>query len=42
MIFVSFNGLIHLRHVSFSGGVFIMLGGEVIVNDGHKIIRQRR
>jgi hypothetical protein len=42
IIVVSFNWLIHLRHVSFSGGVFIMLGGVVVVNDGHKLIGQRR
>jgi hypothetical protein len=41
IIFISFNWLIHLRHVSFSGGAFMMLGGVVIVNDGHNIIRQR-
>ena len=42
IIFISFNWLIHLRHVSFSGGTFIMLGGAVIVNDGRKITGQSR
>jgi len=41
IIFVFFSGLIHLRHVSFSGGRLIMHGGVYIVNDGCKIIRQR-
>jgi hypothetical protein len=39
---IFFRGLTHLRHVSFSEGTHILLAGAVIVNDGRKIIRQRR
>jgi len=35
-----FSGLIHLRHVSFSEGVHIVLAETVIVNEGR--IKERR
>ena len=31
---IFFCGLIHLRHVSFSEGMYIVLAAAVIVNDG--------
>jgi hypothetical protein len=39
IILILFRGLIHLRHVSFSEGMFSMPAGAGIVNDGRKIIR---